>query len=1265
MDKDITFPTILNGVPLFPGQEIEYEAIQNSSNSDPLDFDVSASGGLVNRYIREEGLGRFCIDSMNNFLDEELPLLISNMSFQHDEVLYLFSLAEIKLPADEGRLPIYPQECINRLKTYANIISVTITVQTTEYVYDKQTFDFFSLPCMVGSKHCWTYNKLPEELEAMGGCSSAKGGWFIIDGLMRVLKLQEMLRRNRHFIRLDKKGRLYVNLISDSPITSDSIEVYMSIAKPKNDKSVKKIRVTNNYNNFSNLLVMFISRHSTVIPVFSIMRLIIETYYPDLVATLGVQEAILQYMEPFIPQEFRSAFRLKLTPSFVHVANYKLDELRIQIIEDLNLFKVDPKKKRGKKKGIPQIPLDTPAEEVVMKLLDSILIHYDYDTINYAPAVEDENGNFSTFDHILNAKFYHLGFLVRELFLASQNVIAISDIDSWSNKSLRTSDTTIYTKLRKLLNDLRNNLYESTLDRKEASAIFISGNADIKGLGLIIGSNIIGAFKNNNWSGRNRGKPTGTENISDPLEYLNPTQVLKKITEVAAPVDKKTKAKKGARGIQADQIRYICPIDSPDNDSNGLVKHMTIACTITDNVLFNEREKLLYTLIIDSGLLIDFGSEMDNPTPFFFNGRYMGFTNGPEMKVYLREIKLTNYEFRQMSIVIQNNVLYVESGKDRPTVPFLRVEDGKPLLVKDNYTCTCGSKTWDKCKCDQPWRKLTFRQMIEAGYVEYLDPWETHFFPDVLTASSQIEIESRIVSHQNLMSRIGKLESRIREKMNSENTEGLNNDLRVLRIYKSNMDKSYQSTLVTHMDMHPSVIGSYTLNTLPMVEYGPSPRGTFSCSILSGATTATSANNMSFLKGRSLVYPQRPIVDTILGKIIYDKLGYGINLRIAIMPLSGRNQEDSGIINERLVELGILDYDVRSSESYVIKESEEVANPIKYGITDLLADPKRYHALSTQTMRGKVISGIPKIGAYIGYGDCILGKVRTINGKKDDVSIFAQANEEGLVEDVIDAGDTIIIKLVQYRRPIPGDKISTRQGQKMTIGEIRKSIHMPHDRDGVPVDIAINPHCMSRMTMGLFLEVMLGIKSSMLNIRGNGNNWEGVDFSSIMNQLPQYGYELNELTKLIDGATGEEITAPIFTGYCFFLLTKHTVYDKIQGRSVSGPVKEFTGLPGGGSKQSGIRFGEQEGLVLGDYGAPAIASEILCHNSDGRRNATCNVCGWVGDFSRRSIFLCKSCGNNDKNKFSKITTGESLFRFEDIIMEGSVGIKRHIMSELD
>jgi len=1260
MDKDITFPSILNGVPLFPGEEITYEATQNPVKSDPLDFEVSASGELIDRYIRQEGLGRFSLDSMNNFLDEELPLLIRNMSFQHDDIVYLFELAEIKLPTDKGRTPIYPQGCIDKLKTYANIIAATVTVQRGDELIDKQTFDFFALPCMVGSKYCWTYNKTGDELEAMGGSPNIKGGWFIIDGLMRVLKLQEMLRRNRHFIRIDKKGRLYVNLISDSPITTDSIELYMSIAKPKNDKSVKKIRVTNNYNSFSNLLVMFISRHSTVIPVFSVMRLIMETYYPDLVASLGVQEAILQYLEAFIPQEFRSAFRLKLTPSFVHVSNYSLEELRVQIINDLNIFKTDPKKKRGKKRGIPQIPLDTSAEEIVIKLLDSILTHYDYDTLNYAPATEDEYGNHSAFDHIVNAKFYHLGFLIRELFLASQGIIDTSDIDAWSNKSLRTSDTTLYSKLRKVLYELRNDLYNLTSTR-EASAIFVSKDIDIMGKGALIGSGIVGAFKNNNWSGRNRGKTTSVENISDVLEFINPTQVLKKITEVAAPVDKKTKAKKGARGIQPDQIRFICPIDSPDNDSNGLVKHMTIACTITDNVLFNEREKLLYTLVVESGLPIDFGATMDNPTPFFFNGRYVGFTEGPNMKAYLREIKLTQYEFRQICVVIENNVLYLESGKDRPSVPYLRVENGKPLLIKDNYDCTCGSKTWDKCKCDQPWKKLTFRQMVESGYVEYLDPWETHFFPDILTASSQMDIDSRVIMHQNLLSRISKLEGRIKEKMNSENTEGLNNDLRVLRIYNSNLEKSYQSTQVTHMDMHESVVASYTVNTLPMIEYGPSPRATFSSSILGGATTATSANNMSFLNGRSLVYPQRPIVDTILGKIIYDKLPYGINLRVAIMPLSGRNQEDSCIVNERLVELGFFDYEVRSSESYTVKESEEVANPIKYGITDLLADPKRYHAISNSTMRKGVISGLPRIGAYIGYGDCILGKVRTINGKKDDVSIFAQANEEGLVEDVIDGGDTIIIKLVQYRRPIAGDKISTRQGQKMTIGEIRRSSLMPHDKNGVPIDIAINPHCMSRMTMGLFLEIMLGIKSQITRTRGNGNNWEGVDILSIMKQLPQYGYELNELTKLIDGATGEEITCPIFVGYCYFLITKHTVYDKIQGRGPSGPIKEFTGLPGGGSKQSGIRFGEQEGLVLGDYGAPAIASEILCHNSDGRRNSTCDVCGWVGDFSRRSIFLCKVCGNNDKSKFSKITTGESLFRFEDIIMEGSVGIKRHIV----
>eukprot|EP00659_Diplonema_papillatum_P021262 gene21262-32720_t len=249
-----------------------------------------------------------------------------------------------------------------------------------------------------------------------------------------------------------------------------------------------------------------------------------------------------------------------------------------------------------------------------------------------------------------------------------------------------------------------------------------------------------------------------------------------------------------------------------------------------------------------------------------------------------------------------------------------------------------------------------------------------------------------------------------------------------------------------------------------------------------------------------------------------------------------------------------------------------------------------------------------------------------------------------------------VLKIVKVylairRRIQPGDKMAGRHGNKGVVSVIMPVEDMPHDANGTPVDVVLNPLGVpSRMNVGQILETHLGLAAKGLGEKINrmieeqrkvadlrkflheiyneigGRNeeldtfsdqeildlaknlrggvpmatpvFDGAKESEIKAMLKLADLPESGQMQLFDGRTGNKFERPVTVGYMYMLKLNHLVDDKMHARS-TGSYSLVTQQPLGGKAQfGGQRFGEMEVWALEAYGAAYTLQEMLTVKSD-------------------------------------------------------------------
>ena len=806
-------------------------------------------------------------------------------------------------------------------------------------------------------------------------------------------------------------------------------------------------------------------------------------------------------------------------------------------------------------------------------------------------------------------KIYFLGYMANKLLKTSFGWLKIDDRDSYTNKRLDLAGT--------LLNNLFRNYFNKLVKDMSKQIIREINNGSWRStdnyLNIINKTNIYKIIKSTTIeNGIKRALATGDFGIKNTnSNKVGVAQVLNRLTYVSSlshsrrintPIDKSGKLIP-PRKLHNSQWGYICPAESPEGAPIGVVKNLAYMAHIT----IRSNSNLLYELSEPYILKIeDFESKnLFGRVKIFINGCWLGVVKDPE--AYYKFMKLKKYQsilniYTSIVFDYQKKEIRICNDAGRLTRPLLKVKDNELLLTSDiNKLLQQKKLTWDDLFVDHHFKE---------SVIEYIDPEEQNY--------SMISMFPK-----DLKKQVGK------------NT--FNNH--------------------SHCEIHPSTILGLLASCIPYPDHNQSPRNTYQCAMGKQAMGVYVTNYTHRMDKTAYVlsYPSRPLVDTrVMNFVKLNKIPSGTVVIVAIMSYSGYNQEDSVIFNQDALDRGLFSatlYHTEKDEDKKIHGDEEIrcrpdtskTKGMKFG---------NYEKLNN--------NGIVPENTLIENKDIILGKVIPIKENRNDHTKVIKYNDQSRSyktkeETYIDKnyinrnGDGYNfakVRIRTYRKPVIGDKFSSRHGQKGTIGNTLRHEDMPTTADGIVPDIIINPHAIpSRMTIAQLIECILGKVATISGGYGDGTPFNNTCIDKIMNLLEQNNFESNGNEIMYNGFTGKQMATKIFIGPTYYQRLKHMVEDKIHSRA-TGPMVLLTRQPAEGrARDGGLRFGEMERDCGVASGAAAVLNERMMISSDAYNAPLCKQCGLIGTvIANETGEYCTSCSNRDIHRVQMTYAGKLLMQ---------------------
>jgi DNA-directed RNA polymerase beta subunit len=370
-----------------------------------------------------------------------------------------------------------------------------------------------------------------------------------------------------------------------------------------------------------------------------------------------------------------------------------------------------------------------------------------------------------------NKKALYLGYMVNKLLKCFIRVLPMDDRDSYINKRVDTPGILMANLFRqyygKLIKDMKNMLQKEVNNGSwKATNNFINVinkvniNKIIKS--TIIESGIKYGLATGNWGIKNNKTKQGVAQVLNRMTYNATISHLRRIN---TPIEKSGKLVQ-PRKLHATQWGVICPCETPEGASVGLVKNLAITAYVTSSSCSNNVREYLQM----NGVIVTFDpNQIKNNTLIIVNGDIIGYHSDPTTLLKnMKNLKLNGGINIYTSIFWKHslNEMHFCTESGRCVRPLFVIEDNDVVVKK-----------YDKSIKE---KKLGWNQLTMQGAVEYID------------------VEEANVSM-------------------------------IAMFHKDIIDSDKKNIKYTHLELHPSIILGALAGSIPFSDHNQAPRNTYQC----------------------------------------------------------------------------------------------------------------------------------------------------------------------------------------------------------------------------------------------------------------------------------------------------------------------------------------------------------------------------------------------------------------------------------------------------
>ncbi|KKK17391.1 hypothetical protein AOCH_002024 [Aspergillus ochraceoroseus] len=1010
---------------------------------------------------------------------------------------------------------IYPSECRERHATYRGKLRAKIEYRVNNADWVEAVRELGQVPIMLRSNRCHLEKATPAELVQHKEESEELGGYFIVNGNEKLIRMLIVGRRNYPMA-------IIRNSFANRGHSYTKFGVQIRSVRPDQTSQTNALH----YLSDGNVTFRFSWRKNEyIIPVVMILKALVETNDREIFEGIVGSASSEGIKNTFVTDRVELLLR-----------TYKA--YRIHSRAECRSF-------IGEKfKPVLGVPMDISNEEAGAEFLRKVVL----------PHLGNQNVS-ETQDY---DKFKMLMFMIRKLYALVAGDCAPDNPDAVSNQEILLGGF-LYGMLLKerleewvrsfgpILRDWSNRNHgarftDPAFERDFLSKVVKRSNENIGGAleYFLSTGNLVSP------TGLDLQQTSGYTVMAEKINFYRFISHFRMIHRGSFFAQLKTTT---VRKLLPESWGFLCPVHTPDGSPCGLLNHLAHKCLVATN---DVEVPHLPKLLVQLGVRSESSVSLDESVCVQLDGRIVGYCSPKQARVVsntLRHWKVSGMH----NIPLELEIGYVpnSNGGQYPGV----------------YLFSQAARMYRPVK------------YLPLDRLDYVGPFEQPFMEIACLPSDLV------------------------------------------------------SGVSSHIEYTPTNILSIVANMTPFSDYNQSPRNMYQCQMSKQTmgTPGTAINYRTDNKLYRLQTGQTPIVRPPLYNAYgLDNFPNGTNAVVAIISYTGYDMDDAMIINKSSHERGFGYGTIYKTKVHSLDENDSRRTKSRHGIAKLFgfAPGSEIRAEWRATLDE---DGLPHIGARVTEGS-IVAAYHTVRYDAtsdsyvnvDGITHFVKYKdtEEGYIDSIRIMGSetgaepcqAISVKYRVPRKPIIGDKFSSRHGQKGVCSQLWPAVDMPFSESGIQPDLIINPHAFpSRMTIAQMIESMAG-KAGALH--GHPQDCTPFQFSEentatdfFGEQLRKAGYNYYGNEPLYSGITGKEFAADIFIGVVHYQRLRHMVNDKFQVRT-TGPVNNLTGQPvKGRAKGGGIRVGEMERDSLIAHGAAFLLQDRLMNCSDSQRTWICRDCG--------------------------------------------------------